>query len=156
MTPERQAELRKENNDDTKVWSDVIATEAMNECLDAIAERDRRIAELESKFQESANRAAKCIDELNLKIAELEAAQRWIYVAEKLPEIMKRTMDNLCGPDTILFRCFGDSRVHKGKCMETGFNDGSGPLFEGVGDGNARWASEVECWLLLPQPPETK
>lgn len=45
MTPERQAEYRQRIADHPKVnWGD----SAMIECLDAIAERDRRIAELEA------------------------------------------------------------------------------------------------------------
>jgi len=71
-------------------------------------------------------------EQLNQRIAELEAAQRWIPVSERLPE----------GRTVLVFKKEGSISI------DTTYIDG----------GNYFWwesgQSKVTHWMPLPQPPE--
>jgi hypothetical protein len=127
MTPERQAELREQNNSlSVAMWTDDDAQNAINECLDAIAERD-------------------------LRIAELEAAQRWIPVGDRLPDVrIDQTFGNDPVSDWVAAWFVGFDRPYQVMARWLPVCDWW------VIVGGQISAARITHWLPLPQPPETK
>lgn len=88
-----------------------------------------------------------CVAALNARIAELEAAQRWIPVSERLPEFNK----------VVAVIDMSDKDSHLCNVYETAI------LVEVRGDtrfgfiGHSGWdSSDVTHWMPLPQPPEAQ
>ena len=86
-------------------------------------------------------------DALRARIAELEAATRWIPVEERLPE---KNYSDIGGEVIVLLDC-PYSRVAAMKFgLDNEFYSG------GFGAGAVYWTRYVTHWQPLPQPPEVQ
>ena len=102
-----------------------------------LAERDARIAELEGHcigYKHVAETEADRSLELEKRIAELEAAQRWVSVGERLPEVGQWVLVRI-DAETLVFEFMG-----------RGWRNEDEYIFA---------VSDVTHWMPLPPPPVT-
>ena len=138
FTPEKNAE-----DDSLKQLVDYIAElEGENAGLkeELQQEKTRSQLNLEAEERRMLNITYYCaeIDRLNARIAELEAAQRWIPVSERLPEIGVR----------VLFYNNFIKNIHKGWFSCDEWVSEIGVFY------NGDKLKRITHWMPLPQPPE--
>ena len=126
-----------ELNENIKLTARIAKLEAENERLkeELQYEKTRSQLNLEAEERRMLNITYYCaeIDRLNARIAELEAAQRWIPVSERLP---------VGGKVLVLWK---DRTIH----LDWTFIDGGRYYWWNSGD-------NVTHWMPLPQPPEVQ